>query len=413
MKYISILALFLTHLSLSAQINDLLKDDNVVWIGEFTTNYALEAHQILDTSEYINTSKLLKYFNPSDDAFLDEDAPFESKICGYDNRLRLVYDDSTFTKKWRYYNSDSIEVIDSVTHEKKIKVSFINWNPLPPPRFYQARQILFYDKKKMNFGLRVLSISFIQNNHNESGEFIGLRNEGWIKPINIENKKINFDDPNILIVRRLKTNSNSPNIDNNIKVLKNSVGNINQKIIDDWASKKSIALYCGDGSMEKLSRGFKDTMLIELKQTLATKIPKDSLKPRIIKPVIEDAFPDFTRVRLNTNETKVPIDVQPSFISDTSSTKNSEQNVADAFPEFINLGSNPRFYSHSQFLATDSLRVNGIQEISKIRIVQDWYWDEKLKNICIRLYAVAPLIKVYNETGEFIFYTSLFYRMND
>lgn len=148
MKYLLILALFLVHFSVSAQINDLLKDDNIVWIGEFTTNYALEAHEILDTSEYINTSKLLKFFNPSDDDFLDADAPFKSKICGYENRERLVYDDSTFTKKWRYYNSDTIEIIDSVTHEKKIKVSFINWNPLPPPRFYQTRQILFYDKKK-------------------------------------------------------------------------------------------------------------------------------------------------------------------------------------------------------------------------------------------------------------------------
>jgi hypothetical protein len=37
MKYLSVLALFLVHSSLLAQINDLLKDDNVVWIGEFTT----------------------------------------------------------------------------------------------------------------------------------------------------------------------------------------------------------------------------------------------------------------------------------------------------------------------------------------------------------------------------------------
>jgi hypothetical protein len=410
MKYLTIFALLLTHFSLSAQINDLLKDDNIVWIGEFTTNYALEAHEILDTSEYINTSKLLKFFNPSDDGFLDEDAPFESKICGYDNRERLVYEDSTFTRKWRYYTLDTIEYIDSVTLEKKYKIPLcVLWNPLPPPRFYQARQILFYDKKKMNFGLRVLSISFIQNTNDETGQYIGLRNEGWIKPINVESKKINFDDPNILIVRRLKTQNNSPNIDRDIKILKNTVGNINQKIIDDWASKKSITLYGGNGGMEKLTKGFKDTMLRELKQTLATKIPKDSLKPRIIKPVVDD-FPDFTRVRDNS---KVPLDALPSNVSDTSRTDNNAQNTVDAFPDFINLGVNTRVYEGPQFVSTDSLRVNGIQEISKIRIIQDWYWDEKLKNICIRLYAVAPLMKRYNEMGEFIFYLPLFYRMND
>jgi hypothetical protein len=47
--------------------------------------------------------------------------------------------------------------------------------------------------------------------------------------------------------------------------LKNTLGNINRRILDDFVSRKSKNLYHSDDIVGKLSEGFKDVTLKELK----------------------------------------------------------------------------------------------------------------------------------------------------
>jgi hypothetical protein len=410
MKFLKILILGpLSILSLksTAQVEDLMRDKNITWIGEFTSDYVVEGYKFLDTLDYLNSSKLLKFFNPSDNHFLDSETPFESKIRGSENRVKNVYNDSSFTIKWKYYAPDTIEKFDSVTNERKQIIVFSNWVVLPNPKFYKARQILFYDKKKANFGLRILAIALIQNAYNEEGEVIGLRDQGWIKPTNIGSEKVNWANPNIIIARRLTSRQNSPILDS-MNILKNTIGDIKQTFIDDLSRKKSINLYGDEGDYtKKHTKTVRDSLLKNIQQAIAeSKLPKDSsqLAPQKDSAKVKyvyynrnnadsDVFPDFTKMGQPDTAKKIN--------KPTIDSLSNQAVVLDSFPEFTT----PPL--------VDSLDLYGSKAIYKLRIIQDWYWDEKLKNICVRLFAIAPMKKIYNEAGEFLFDLPLFYRLND
>jgi Gliding motility associated protein GldN len=52
-------------------------------------------------------------------------------------------------------------------------------------------------------------------------------------------------------------------------------------------------------------------------------------------------------------------------------------------------------------------------DIVGLRLIQNWYWDDKKKRLEIYLVATAPLKNVNNEAGEFLFRQALFYRRTD
>jgi Gliding motility associated protein GldN len=58
---------------------------------------------------------------------------------------------------------------------------------------------------------------------------------------------------------------------------------------------------------------------------------------------------------------------------------------------------------------------NGIKvtDIKELRILQNWYWDNKKQQIEIWLSAVSPLVDMKNEAGEFLYKYPLFYRRTD
>ena len=58
---------------------------------------------------------------------------------------------------------------------------------------------------------------------------------------------------------------------------------------------------------------------------------------------------------------------------------------------------------------------NGIKvtDIKELRILQNWYWDDKKQQIEIWLSAVSPLINVKDEAGDFLYKYPLFYRRTD
>jgi hypothetical protein len=61
MKLLVFLFLFFSYFPLSAQIDDLLRDDNIVWVGECMTDYVVEGYKALDTINSRNGVKLFKY----------------------------------------------------------------------------------------------------------------------------------------------------------------------------------------------------------------------------------------------------------------------------------------------------------------------------------------------------------------
>jgi Gliding motility associated protein GldN len=54
-----------------------------------------------------------------------------------------------------------------------------------------------------------------------------------------------------------------------------------------------------------------------------------------------------------------------------------------------------------------------ISDLKKLRLVQEWAWDNKKKALSVRLVGVAPMRAVLNEAEEFMFLQPLFYRRFD
>ncbi|MBL7813462.1 MAG: hypothetical protein JNL70_00555 [Saprospiraceae bacterium] len=52
-------------------------------------------------------------------------------------------------------------------------------------------------------------------------------------------------------------------------------------------------------------------------------------------------------------------------------------------------------------------------EIKELRLVQEWYWDNRKQKLRVRFIAVAPIKFVHNEAGEFLYRQPLFYRRTD
>ena len=51
--------------------------------------------------------------------------------------------------------------------------------------------------------------------------------------------------------------------------------------------------------------------------------------------------------------------------------------------------------------------------INKLRLVQEWAWDDKRKVLSVRCLGVAPLRPIKNEVGEFLFDLPMFYQRFD
>ena len=49
-------------------------------------------------------------------------------------------------------------------------------------------------------------------------------------------------------------------------------------------------------------------------------------------------------------------------------------------------------------------------QVHRLRLVEDWYWDNRTKQLYTRLVAVAPLLDMFSTEGEFLYLRPLFYR---
>jgi hypothetical protein len=60
-----------------------------------------------------------------------------------------------------------------------------------------------------------------------------------------------------------------------------------------------------------------------------------------------------------------------------------------------------------------NIREIKVADMKELKLIQNWYWDDKKKQFQIWLLATGPLIDVTNFEGEFLFKRPLFYRRTD
>ena len=155
----SLILLFSRHLS--AQIADLLKNRDITWVAEINTDFIVDNPDLAEEKNlnHIRTLKLLPNPNISG---LDDRLEFANILLEaiYSKKI-AIYDDSTCQNPMdfrRFAGADTITQIDPITYETKI-VAVERRHGTWSFRYLRVRQIVFYDAKRAQFGLRTLAIA--------------------------------------------------------------------------------------------------------------------------------------------------------------------------------------------------------------------------------------------------------------
>ena len=340
--FLIFLALGLNISPLSAQIDDLLKNKDISWVAEISTDLVLDNPDsaVEKGLNWIRTLKLLP----------------NQKVSGSDDRLEFSYIIHDAIK------SDKIPFYSDSTCQKQIFAKTITYidtvikcfEPMPDGKSYfllyhfpkptdfkvfRAQQIVFYNSKKAQFGLRTLAFAPLEEIRNEAGDFKDIKPLCWIKADDIPKRpKLSSDD--IIWARRLST-----------------------------------------------YKGFDLTKAKVLKQTGSE------------SPIIH---------LLNIAEK----DTKKTFFSSESSTDMRKLPFNELGLVFF---WRDTVYKSDGFVASSKIVENHVEksEIKNLRLIQEWFWDERKQKLSIHFVAVAPMKEVTDEAGQFLYWKPLFYRRVD
>lgn len=233
-NFVLLLFLFISTTSFS-QIEDLMSDPEVAWIGERTTdikldilhdedlkaifkqtNYNLEGNlEILNLQNFESYYELDGYYQLSKILF---NAAFNKETKFYSDSLcsKLIRDDLPIIK------IDTIGIIDPITFEEKLKVTLTKTIDPAQIKVFRIYQLISYRPKSGIWGTTTISIAPLISILDSFGNFEYLKPIFWMKVKNIKEGSKSKD-----ITWSVKTNSEANHniiIVENLKVLKSLNG---------------------------------------------------------------------------------------------------------------------------------------------------------------------------------------------
>lgn len=341
MKNFSVLFLLFFVFNTTAQVDNLLNDDKVIWVGESSNDYLFDIQnnnviELKDLDGPLISFEILKLQEIKGKYWSDGYYHFAKILLDaiYNNEIN-IYSDSTCTllaNKSVLYITDTICSQFDTTFYPKPKV--INYE-LHPEEFklFRVYQRLYYKPEKGIWEIRALSFAPLRlfNDSIEKPLF-------WIK--------CNFQKPPLDKNTAWKVRTHYHSIDfEKMKVIKNKVSepplsNFLKVCIDN----QGIIIYNAQQSWKSPE--------VENKKDL-----KDRL-----------------------------------FSTDTINEIN------------------PINYETKTKLITRKVDLN---KLKKLTLNQEWSWDEKQKNLSVRLIGVALSLPEYDIQGNLFYYKSLFYRLFD
>lgn len=342
--------LFLGPLSIlcfhsTAQVEDLMRDKNITWIAEYYNDVVTEQAMEGKMPSATNFITPLKYVNITEGAasetFVLQNIVLEAVKEG---QLR-IYSDANCKIPITYdaiCRHDSIQHINPATYEQDVKVvSGLPW--LGKFSGFQIRQIIFYNAKKVQFGVRTVSIALLARWYDADNEVFRAHPWFYVKAEDLT-KKRRLSDKSITWASRL-------NLINGV-VLRSDSTKILKKIGDNMPIS---ALF-------------------------------DAFK----------AKPKIPFYKMN--------DVEPNI-------KYSKSERSNYFIQYDTLTSiDPISYVHTYTPIATEIKA---EEINQLKLIQNWYWNNKKKRLEIWLSAIAPLKKETNDMIELYYNRPLFYRRTD
>jgi Gliding motility associated protein GldN len=336
---------FLLPLFSSAQVSDLMNNKDITWIIESNNDFMMsQAHEKV-IGKQLNEIAKLKYINLSKNN-VEDDFIFQNILMEAVKKGTLtIYQDSNCTIPKTYKSLNSIDTISMFTPEPNSSGVKIIENEIDPSSIYifRARQIVYFNAKKIQFGLRTISIALIKKIADEQGNLLEWKTICWIKATDI-----------------LKEND------------------LNDKDIT-WAQHNSLS----NGVLIS-GYNFKNTLAKTLKATSDT-MPMWNLQNALIER------PDIPFYNIESSNPKTKLDSQERYNlhtqTDTITTLENKQVVIKTL---INAN-----------------------DYHRLKLVQNWYWNNKKQRLEIWLLAIAPVYNHNDELGNFLGYKPAFYRRTD
>ncbi len=348
LKILFLLPLSILYLKTSAQIDDLLKNKDITWIAETYNDFLTEAAHADKIGKEISRVTPLKFLNIKEDS-REEGFVFQNILMQVVQEGKMAFYDDADCKTPLSPNAlmrfDTIER-ESMTYERKFMV-IVKVIPYDDILFFRARQVVFYDSKTAQFGLRTLTIAPMVKKLNNTGDFIGWKPLFWIKATDLPNpQKLTNDD--VTWAARMVLSGGMP---------------IKEDIEDERPIK--VLKMMGDAPIIHQIKAFEEN----------AKVPFYKIESS--NPTEKFSFAERTRT-LSSIDTILQID--------------------------------PVTYEQKIKIVVNKME---IKDIKRLRLVQNWYWNDKKKRLEIYLVATAPLKDVKNEIGEFLYRKPLFYRRTD
>jgi hypothetical protein len=336
LRLFCLLPLSILCLKMTAQVEDLMRDKSIMGLIEVYNNIFTEK-KIEEKIAYPTNNITKLELGNKNEVTVPEDFALQylilkaikaNKLIAYkdvDCKYLMTYDEMCHNDTLRGNNFENIIVQNEPSVEN-----------IP---FFRAHQVISYNKEKIQFGLRTLSIALMVKDFDSDNQHIGWKPAFWIKAIDLSAKPP-LSDTSITWGKSLRQLIELTSDSDSIKNLNNE---------PFW-----IAL--------------------------------DTLCQAIInKPNIP--FYGTDSMRLNMKE-RINLIFMKDTISDINDVAHKIQDVV------INV------------------KV-GTDYFTKLRIVQHWYWDDKINQLKIWLWGTAPMKKITNDAGELLYWMPFVYRLND
>ena len=180
--------LWLSAFPLFAQIDDLLKNKDITWVAEISTDFIVDNPDLAEEKDLnrIRTIKLLPNL----------------KVSGIYDRLEFSYiiHNAIKTDKIRFYADSTCQ--NRIYAKTLIRLDTVSPCFAPTPvsfvlyqfceiedlKTFRVRQIIFYNAKNFQFGLRTLAFAPLQKIINEAGDSIDTKPLCWIKAEDIQKR---------------------------------------------------------------------------------------------------------------------------------------------------------------------------------------------------------------------------------
>ena len=363
LKILFLLPLSILSFKMTAQIDDLLKNKDITWVAEISSDFIVDNPEKAEAKN-LNRIRILKITPKAVKYHTDDSLIFHRIVAdAVNNRNVTLYRDSFCV--YRYDGIDTIETIDPMTYETKIRI--IKSQPHLEVKDIQGirvRQILFYDAKQAQFGLKTLAFAPLSILYSLKGDTIRCCvPHFWLKAKDLESPP-NIADNNISWVQALNQHQGFDL--KNAHILKSTDTSMPiEHLINIFEKDESKQFFKANSDMIP-------NFMSERKQMYAEKdaqTPNADIIPYPLDLVTREGMINWrdTITVIESNEVKVKV------------------------------------ITH---------RIN-LKKINRLRLIQEWYWDDKKQELSIRLAAVAPIYDACNEINELIYRKPMFYRRTD